>query len=214
MNEEDGVRLCIPLHRITSLESRSWASHISAVTMDLAASSDELVVKTKQNKKKNTIAHADSDVEEKAVETETEWRQMDFDKTLPPAASFTLNTLASSPDAPPTTLTMVFLDDFDPGLLHRTIETAKQRRRRSESTSTGAVMSNADEIVVDFGGLSPAFRDDGVTGEEGGGGGEGKEKETEKKKKEKEKDGYDDDVSGRMRRKFGLGQDDVVWCEF
>ncbi|KAG8993485.1 hypothetical protein FRB94_010728 [Tulasnella sp. JGI-2019a] len=129
--EEEGVRLCIPLHRIISFESRTWSAFATAVTFKLAVEDEGRNPNTKQ----------------------TVWHEIQMDPSLPPGATLVPNTLASSYTTP-SQLTLVILEGFHPQLLQKTIEIAKWRRMQRPST-----LERSDQIIVDFNALSGAYKD-------------------------------------------------------
>lgn len=146
-SEQHGVRWSIPLHRIVSLDSRTWASFATVISFRLA--------------------HEDFVEDNSASATPTPWIRRDT--VEPDLVTQTYAEEAVGPHQPPTTstpttLTLTIIQGFYPERFHRAIEVAKQRRRETPTT-----LDHGDEITVDFGDLAFAEKvevhkaEDGVT---------------------------------------------------
>jgi len=126
--QEQGVRLAIPLHRINTFDTRSWASFATVVTFNLGP----------EDKSEDGVSLSTWRTHDTATDSNSQ-----FALPIPPRPS--------SPDSTgsPETITIAIIQGIHANALQNAIEAAKARRHVSPTTQ-----ETGDQVVVDFGELA------------------------------------------------------------
>ncbi|KAG8955650.1 hypothetical protein FRC04_007641 [Tulasnella sp. 424] len=124
-NSQTGVRICIPLHRVESFESRTWGNFANVVTFKLTAPGG------------STDSSSSVDVQYTS-------QASDPNETIKQ-----LKERSYSAEAQYSHITVTVIQGFDAARLRDDIQEAKARRVKTPATS-----DTSDTVVVDFGELA------------------------------------------------------------
>lgn len=124
-NSQTGVRICIPLHRVESFESRTWGNFANVVTFKLTAPGG------------STDSSSSVDV------------QYTSQASDPHETIKQLKERTYSAEAQYSHITVTVIQGFDATRLRDDIQEAKARRIKTPATS-----DTSDTVVVDFGELA------------------------------------------------------------
>lgn len=124
-SSQSGVRICIPLHRVESFESRTWGNFANVVTFKLSALGG------------STDSSSSVDVQYTSQES-------DPNETIKQ-----LKERSYSAETQHSHITVTVIQGFDAAKLRDDIQEAKARRVKTPATS-----DTSDQVVVDFGDLA------------------------------------------------------------
>jgi hypothetical protein len=142
--QEQGVRFVIPLHRINSFDTRSWASFATVVTFNLGS----------DDKSESEDGHG---------QPLSTWRTHDTPVDADSQFALPVPPRPSSPDGTsPETITIAIIQGIHANGLADAIEAAKARRAAKATTQ-----EIEDQVIVDFGELAFAEQVEVVSSNDG-----------------------------------------------